>query len=118
LPESAVVASVVDVDGDAVTYRARGVAYAYPIVVLVDRSTASAAELFAGSLRAHGRALVAGERTYGKSTAFAAIGGALREVGHFLLPDGSDIGGTGVEPDKGCVSWPMTTAKANAPTAR
>jgi carboxyl-terminal processing protease len=37
-----------------------------PLVVLVDDTTASAAELVAGALRDHGRALVVGSRTYGK----------------------------------------------------
>ncbi len=42
-------------------------AYAGPLVVLVDRATASAAEVLAGTLRDYGRAVVVGDsRTYGK----------------------------------------------------
>lgn len=38
----------------------------FPIVVLVNRETASGAEIVSGALRDHGRAVIIGERTYGK----------------------------------------------------
>jgi carboxyl-terminal processing protease len=100
LPAGAVVARLVDNDGDETVYRARGTAIVGAITVLVDRGTASAAELFAGSLQCHGRARIEGERTYGKSMVTAAVeGGHSGRVARFLLPDGRDVQGVGLEPD-------------------
>jgi carboxyl-terminal processing protease len=52
-----------------------------PLVVLVDANSASASEIVAGSLQAHGRAKLVGTTTFGK--------GSVQE--DFLLSDGADI---------------------------
>ena len=76
LPRGAVIAKVVDGDGDEVVHRAaHDHPCTLPVVVLVDRATASAAELFAGCLQAQQRAVVVGERTYGKMTAQTIVSG-------------------------------------------
>ena len=54
----------------------------YPIAVIVNAGTASAAEITAGSLQAHKRAVVVGTRTFGK--------GSVQTV--FSLPDGTGMG--------------------------
>jgi carboxyl-terminal processing protease len=99
LPEGAVIAAIVDRDGDETVHRARGDAHGLPIVVRVNRWTASAAEVFAGCLKAHGRALVVGERTYGKGTVSAHLGAASVEVARVVLPNGDAIDGAGIAPD-------------------
>jgi carboxyl-terminal processing protease len=97
LPEGAVIVSLVDGDGDVLVHRARGDAYGGAVFVLVDAGTASAAEVFAGCLKAHGRAVILGHRTYGKGVARAWVNGAMVDVARVMLPDGSALDG-GVEP--------------------
>jgi carboxyl-terminal processing protease len=101
-----------DADGDETVYRARGErSYLHPMVLLVDRGTASAAELFAGCMKVHRRALVVGETTYGKGVgvSFAPGPGGHHAVGAaFVLPDGSAIQGVGVHPDRPLSPLPPT----------
>ena len=72
-----------------------------PTVVLVDRNTASAAEIVAGALQDRKRATLVGTRTFGKWI-FQEIlpldnAGALDiTVGQYFLPSGRNIGGGGV----------------------
>jgi carboxyl-terminal processing protease len=106
LPRGAVIARVIDADGDEQIHEARGARpHAHPLVVLVDGRTASAAELFAGALRANDRALIVGERTYGKGAVQAVVpaedgaGVIAATVAHCTLPDGEPIDGVGVTPD-------------------
>lgn len=75
-----------------------------PVVVLVDRGTASASEIVAGAIRDRDRGTVVGTRTFGKGV-FQEVqplsnGGLLDiTVGQYFLPDGENIGEKGVKPD-------------------
>jgi carboxyl-terminal processing protease len=103
--------TIVSTDGRAQprqVYLANGKAIAVhqPMVVLVDRGTASAAEIVTAALKDRHRALVVGTRTYGKGV-FQEIeplpnGGALDfTVGEYFTPDGTNLGGGGVRRGRG-----------------
>lgn len=69
LPEDAEIVMIEDGEGDETIRRvALPPEYTMPLTLLVDASTASAAELYVGALKAHDRALIVGRQTYGKST--------------------------------------------------
>ena len=84
--------------------REGGVATDLPLVVLVDRSTASSAEIVASALQEAGRATIIGEPTFGTGTVVAeyplADGSALR-IGtvRWLTPSGRAIWHEGLDPD-------------------
>jgi carboxyl-terminal processing protease len=65
----------------------------YPIVVLVNRNSASAAEIVSGALQDHDRALIAGETTFGKGLVQTVFNisentGLLLTTYHYYTPSG------------------------------
>ncbi len=83
-------------DGSPVTHQ--------PIVILVDNESASASEILASALKDNGRAIIVGEKTYGKGLVQEINrlpGGAAVHitVSRYLTPSGLDINKVGVIPD-------------------
>lgn len=100
--------------GDIVFQRARGVTqrlasadrrfFELPMVVLVNKNSASASEIVAGALQDNQRALVIGEETFGKGVGQSVIslsnGGQLTYLSfEWLTPDRKSINQQGIEPD-------------------
>ncbi|MHB1600114.1 MAG: S41 family peptidase [bacterium] len=76
----------------------------YPIAVIVNAGTASAAEITAGSLQAHKRAVVIGTRTFGKGSVQTVFTlpddtGMGLTTAFYFLPNGVSVQDTGVIPN-------------------
>jgi carboxyl-terminal processing protease len=82
-----------------------------PLIVVVDRGTASSAEIVTAALQQRGRAKIVGTRTYGKGVfqeSQTVPGGGILDitVGEFFTPDGKNLGGSGVAQGKDLVRGP------------
>ena len=121
LDEAVLVSSIFIPDGEIVSTRGRSrptqvykatggaISTKVPMVVLVNKQSASASEIVTGALQDRDRATVVGTKTFGKGV-FQEIeqlanGGALDiTVGEYFLPSGRNIGdgvskGAGIAPD-------------------
>jgi len=75
-----------------------------PMVALVNKGTASGAEIMAGVLRMNNKTPLIGETTFGKGVVqqifpLSHQGGVIFTISKYFLPDGTDINGIGIEPD-------------------
>lgn len=83
----------------------KGTEPSYPLVVLVNGGTASAAEIVAGALQDHGRGLVLGTQTFGKGSVQTVIEledhSAIKlTIARYFTPKHRSIQGTGITPDE------------------
>lgn len=88
---------------------ARPIPSTMPLIVLVNKGSASASEIVAGALKDHKRAEIVGQKTFGKGTVQEAVElndpdgagskpAAKVTVARWLTPNGNEIDGKGVEP--------------------
>lgn len=86
----------------------KGLLYDVPLVVLINKGSASASEIVAGALRDHERATLVGETSFGKGTIqqaedFGGGAGLHVTIAKWLTPNGDWVGngknGTGLKPD-------------------
>ena len=95
---------------------------AIPVVVLVDRFSASAAEIVSGALKDYHRATLIGEKTYGKGSVQSVQGlgdGGFRlTTSRYYTPSGATTGISidkkGIEPDRTITETPLSDEQQKA----
>jgi carboxyl-terminal processing protease len=117
---SGTVVSQVNSDGTKQDYPVvrKGNLLDIPLVVLINKGSASAAEIVAGALRDYKRATLVGETSFGKGSVqtpedLPQGAGLHITTGKWLLPKGDSIHKKGVVPDL-AVEWEVTEATADA----
>ena len=93
---------------DEARAHARGTLLGFPMIAIVDGATASAAEIVAGALQDHGRAVVLGTQTFGKGSVQTVIDidgcgakpcGLKITMARYYTPSGRSIQGQGITPN-------------------
>ena len=103
--DNGVIVSTVDRDGYRETQNAtRGVVTRKPVVVLINKGSASASEIFSGAMKDNGRAVIVGEQSFGKGLVqeinkLPYESGINITIQKYLTPNGTDINKKGITPD-------------------
>lgn len=103
LPEGPIV-HIVDNQGRTQTFSAEGPGFKKPLVVLVDKGSASASEIFAGAIKDTKVGTLVGKNTFGKgivqSVYYLREGAGLKlTTAKYLTPNKNDIHKVGIKPD-------------------
>ena len=99
------IVSTVDRDGYKETQRASaGVYTKKPLVVLINKGSASASEIFSGAMKDNHRAVIIGEQSFGKGLVqeinkLPYESGINITIQKYLTPNGTDINKKGITPD-------------------
>ncbi|MBR5555013.1 S41 family peptidase [bacterium] len=99
------IVSTVDRDGYKETSRAsRGVVTKKPVVVIINKGSASASEIFSGAMKDNQRAIIVGEQSFGKGLVqeinkLPYESGVNITIQKYLTPNGTDINKKGITPD-------------------
>ncbi len=93
--------------GEKVELYAEDSAARYPIAIIINGNSASASEILTAALKDNGKAVVVGEKSYGKGTVQTAVSlpdgsGLSVTISKYFTPSGVCIDGIGIEPDIKC----------------
>ena len=110
------IVSVVDRQGGKEDFYAdNNTTYNKPVVLLIDGGSASASEILSGALKENKRALLIGQKTFGKGLVQKIMnlpdGAELNmTIAKYLTPEGHDINKVGIKPD---IETPVPLITAN-----
>lgn len=105
LDKGSIIVSIIDKNGDKQDLRALATSMSdKPLIVLINGTSASASEIVGGALKDHHRAILVGEKTFGKGMVQKIFqlpdnSGINVTVSKYLTPNGTDIDHKGISPD-------------------
>lgn len=105
LLQNGIIVSTVDRDGYKETQRSCGTPITNkPIIVLINKGSASASEILSGALKDNKRAVILGEKSFGKGLVqeinrLPNNAGVNITIQKYLTPNGTDINKKGIDPD-------------------